>query len=194
MRRLCHRRTRQSQGPRTPAAWASHDDSAPNPCHSSARRPAHCHGSFSTHRRVSCAISFRSRAAGDIVRWPLNASRDNAAACSWSNARFASLKIELAHEDLLTMQRELGLGMPRSSASWWYFAEHRSSAIRSVNSTYRPRPTSPPCFHSPPLSDAMTLRPDDIVIPGGPAPRPDPLASVFSTPGRPKDRLINGHA
>ena len=51
------------------------------------------------------------------------------------------LKIELAHEDLLTMQRELGL---RDAAIERVLVAvaHRSSAIRSVNSTCRRRPTS----------------------------------------------------
>ena len=60
---------------------------------------------------VSCAISLPIQGRWKISSgWPLNASRDNAGALQLVERQIRELKIELAHEDLLTMQRELGLG------------------------------------------------------------------------------------
>lgn len=76
------------------------------------------------------------------------------------------LKIELAHEDLLTMQRELGL---RDAAIERVLVARGAPVIGHPIGEFDLPPTThiAAVFRGPfllPLSDAMTLRPDDIVI------------------------------
>ena len=92
------------------------------------------------------------------------------------------LKIELAQEELLTIQRELGL---RDAAMERVIVAQGAPIIgHPIGDFDLPATTRiVAVFRGPfllPLSDSITLRPDDIVILAGLRHDLDPLASSFS--------------
>ncbi|HNA27640.1 MAG TPA: TrkA C-terminal domain-containing protein [Nitrospira sp.] len=102
----------------------------------------------------------------DIVRVAAERIKGQRAALQLVERQIRELKIELAHEDLLTMQRELGL---RDAAIERVVVVRGAPVIGHPIGEFDLPPTThiAAVFRGPfllPLSDAMTLRPDDIVI------------------------------
>ncbi|HQY59417.1 MAG: TrkA C-terminal domain-containing protein [Nitrospira sp.] len=102
----------------------------------------------------------------DAIRIASDRIKEQQAALQQIERHIRDLKVELAHEDLLTMQRELGL----RDASIERVVVARGAPVIGHPIGEFDLPTTTrivAVFRGPfllPLSDSMTLRPDDIVI------------------------------
>ncbi|MBS0171962.1 MAG: TrkA C-terminal domain-containing protein [Nitrospira sp.] len=102
----------------------------------------------------------------DVIRVASERIKGQRAALQQVERQIRELKIELAHEDLLTMQRELGL---RDAAIERVVVARGAPVIGHPIGEFDLPPTThiAAVFRGPfllPLSDSMTLRPDDVVI------------------------------
>lgn len=102
----------------------------------------------------------------DAIRTASDRIKGQQAALQLIERQIRELKIELAHEDLLTMQRELGL---RDAGIERVVVGRGAPVIGHPIGEFDLPPTTRivAVFRGPfllPLSDSMTLRPDDIVI------------------------------
>lgn len=102
----------------------------------------------------------------DVIRVAADRIKGQRAALQQVERQIRELKIELAHEDLLTMQRELGL---RDAAIERVMVTRGAPVIGHPIGEFDLPPTThiAAVFRGPfllPLSNSLTLRPDDIVI------------------------------
>jgi len=102
----------------------------------------------------------------DVIRVAADRIKAQRASLQQVERQIRELKIELAHEDLLTMQRELGL---RDAAIERVVVARGAPVIGHPIGEFDFPPTThiAAVFRGPfllPLSDSLTLRPDDIVI------------------------------
>ena len=102
----------------------------------------------------------------DAIRTASDRIKGQQAALQLVERQIRELKVELAHEDLLTMQRELGL---RDAAIERVVVARGAPVIGHPIGEFDLPPTTriAAVFRGPfllPLSHTMTLRPDDIVI------------------------------
>lgn len=102
----------------------------------------------------------------DAIRIAAERIKEQQAALQQIERHIRDLKVELAHEDLLTMQRELGL---RDASIERVIVARGAPVIgHPIGEFDLPATTRiVAVFRGPfllPLSDSMTLRPDDIVI------------------------------
>ncbi|MCE7976882.1 MAG: hypothetical protein DYH03_06975 [Nitrospira sp. NTP1] len=102
----------------------------------------------------------------EAIRTASDRIKGHQAALQLVERQIRELKVELAHEDLLTMQRELGL---RDAAIERVVVARSAPVIGHPIGEFDLPPTTRivAVFRGPfllPLSNTMTLRPDDIVI------------------------------
>ena len=102
----------------------------------------------------------------DAIRTASDRIKGHQAALQLVERQIRELKVELAHEDLLTMQRELGL---RDAAIERVVVARGAPVIGHPIGEFDLPPTTRivAVFRGPfllPLSNTMTLRPDDVVI------------------------------